>query len=114
MPLHANCLLRDNLHEVSDPIFPGKNKKNINNLSSSESAQSVLGVNSAEDTLKYFSYFLFSYFFPENRVCHFKQCDFFSLCVCVSEMGVCVCVWGGGGGGGSRGKEGGEKKNTSM
>ena len=36
--------LRDNLHEVSDPIF-WINKKNITNLSSADSAHSLVSVN---------------------------------------------------------------------
>ena len=39
--LHAG----DNLHEMSKPLFYGKNKKSIINLSSAEQDQSVLSVN---------------------------------------------------------------------
>ena len=39
MTFHANCL-----HEMSNPIFWEKNKKNIINLSSAENAQRVVKV----------------------------------------------------------------------
>ena len=39
----------DNLHEVSDPIFFRKNKKNIISLSSAEFAHSMASVNKTTD-----------------------------------------------------------------
>ena len=44
LTFHASCLLRDNLHEMSKPIFWETNKKNIKNLSSAEIAPRVLKI----------------------------------------------------------------------
>ena len=43
LTFHVNCL-RDNLHEMSKPVFWGKNKNDIINLSSAKLAHRVVKV----------------------------------------------------------------------
>ena len=44
LTFHANCLIGDNLHKVSNPVFLRKIRKNIMNLSSVEFVQRVVKV----------------------------------------------------------------------
>ena len=69
--------LGDNLHEMSNP-FSGKIKKNLINLSSAESAHSMLSVKApykiaADNILNCSVFFCFFLFF----VCLFVCCFFF-------------------------------------